>query len=367
MSSSVFLGSTFSDLIEHRRAVLYVIQRMHGLIEAMEYFGSESDLPLKVCLDAVDRSDLYIGLFGMRYGSTDELGVSITEREYERALSGKKTLHIYLLDEDRHLLTPAQVEQGEGAQRLYDLKILLRSRHVCTRFESPADLAGKVALDLVRYLKPKHEVIVEIESLVTRMPKLLLQAGYGIGLHPLTTTQDEDIFIDQEGHTRFADPRVQQAVSAGFIAAALSRGDFNVLKGTLTFDREFLDLIIVLLSVWGVDHNAVAASIRSTNDPMKFRLLTTISGRLGITESAEAICEGMLNRYFMHLHFKQLGQIATPIRDVVKIALTSMPKDITPIVERYTIRAKELRKWQQKQLFEEVLSLLLAESKRTDA
>jgi len=90
MPSPIFLSSTYSDLREHRISVLHVLQRMKGLIEAMEYFGSESDLPLDFCLSLVEQCGLYIGVFGMRYGSTDVSGVSFTQREYEMAFEKKR-------------------------------------------------------------------------------------------------------------------------------------------------------------------------------------------------------------------------------------------------------------------------------------
>lgn len=354
MPSPIFLSSTYSDLLEHRRSVLYVLQRMRALIEAMEYFGSDSEVPLAVSLSAVERCDIYIGIFGMRYGSTDTNGVSITQREYERAHETRKAILIYLLDEDRHLVAPVNVEHGPGAQRLKELKLKLRERHVCMKFESAADLAGKVALDLVRHLKPSDEVSAKVETLIGHLPTLRLNTGYGIGLRPLSTSASSNLTTASDGVAQLADPYVQQAASAAVIASSLARGDFTILKGLLTFDRGELSLVIALLQVWGADPSSFASAIRATNDPMKFRILTAIAGRLGLAETAEAICDAMLNRYAMHRQFKQLGQMATPIRDVVRTALGSMGAQVLPVVQRYASRAKELRRWQQKQLFESV-------------
>lgn len=65
----------------------------------MEYFGARSGEPLEECLEAVRRAQIYVGVIGTRYGSKDEDGISITQREYEEAYRQKKTILIYLLDE----------------------------------------------------------------------------------------------------------------------------------------------------------------------------------------------------------------------------------------------------------------------------
>ncbi|KFB67752.1 DUF4062 domain-containing protein [Candidatus Accumulibacter vicinus] len=354
MPETVFLSSTFADLQEHRKSVLYVLQRMKTLLEAMEYFGAEADAPMDVCLRAVDRADIYVLVVGMRYGSTDPQGTSITQREYERASESKKRIYVYLIDEERHLVAPKDVQRDEGAERLQRFKDLLRQRHVCMRFESPADLAGKVALDLVRDLTPDRSVNEKVEAMVAELKSVRLNAGYGIGLRPLTTLA-RAIPTESSGTALLADPYVHLAASAAAIAASIARSDFSILRGMLAFDKQELDLVIALLTVWTVDQDAVASAIRATNDPMKFRILTAIAGRLRLVDTSSAICDAMLNRYAMHLQFKQLGQMATPIKDVARVALVSMGKPALPIVERYAARAKELRRWQQKELFESIV------------
>lgn len=41
--------------------------------------------PERLYLEEVERSDIYVGLFGSDYGSEDDEGVSPTEREFDRA------------------------------------------------------------------------------------------------------------------------------------------------------------------------------------------------------------------------------------------------------------------------------------------
>ena len=62
----------------------------------MKYFGSRDETTRQASLDEVDRSDLYVGIMGGRYGS------GITEKEYLRARERKLPCFNYLKREDCH-------------------------------------------------------------------------------------------------------------------------------------------------------------------------------------------------------------------------------------------------------------------------
>jgi len=95
----VYVSSTYKDLQEHRREVELVLRRMGCLDVAMEYYGAEDRRPVDKCLEDVKACDVYLGIFGWRYGYVpDENNPdrrSITEMEYRQALD-KKTCLIFL-------------------------------------------------------------------------------------------------------------------------------------------------------------------------------------------------------------------------------------------------------------------------------
>src|SRR5262245_26005181 len=77
----IFVSSTWLDLQPERHAVEDAINRMNaGKFVGMEYFGSRPNTTEGASLEEVDRSDIYVGIIGGRYGS------GITEKEYRRAL-----------------------------------------------------------------------------------------------------------------------------------------------------------------------------------------------------------------------------------------------------------------------------------------
>src|SRR5215472_4476540 len=76
---------------------------MSYLDVAMEYYVAENQRSLDRCLTDVAACDLYIGIFAWRYGwvppNEDGLKLSITEREYRRAVELGKPRLLFLLDE----------------------------------------------------------------------------------------------------------------------------------------------------------------------------------------------------------------------------------------------------------------------------
>lgn len=153
-SLPIFVGSTFADLEPHRTAVLYALQRLEAVVRGMEHFGSLPGTPKDECLRKVRSCRAYIGIFAMRYGTTDqEAGKSITELEYEEAQRFHLRPLIYLIDEERQPVLPKHVDFGESAEKLKALKDLLKKHHVVSFFTTPDDLAMRVTQDVARLIQ----------------------------------------------------------------------------------------------------------------------------------------------------------------------------------------------------------------------
>lgn len=80
----VFISSTYVDLEEYRRKCIVVLDRLREDLAmdwiGMEYPGTEGGSPREDSLARVRESDVYVGVFGMRYGSIDPASDrSITE------------------------------------------------------------------------------------------------------------------------------------------------------------------------------------------------------------------------------------------------------------------------------------------------
>ena len=83
----VFVSSTFKDLVEERKSVIWQLQSMGYIAVGMEAFPSSSDNAWKVITRQIDMSDYYVLILKNTYGSAAEDGISYTEKEYDYAVS----------------------------------------------------------------------------------------------------------------------------------------------------------------------------------------------------------------------------------------------------------------------------------------
>ena len=160
----------------------------------MEVFGARPAPAVAESLAEVAKSDLFVGLYAHRYGSlcpgTD---VSITEREYEGALTKGMPVFAFLVADDLPW-PPKFVEEGPGRRRLLDLKERLRREHIVDSFQSPDDLATKVATSVGRHL---------IAEASMRIPVPSSSDDVGVANIALLHTS----FFSPDGTARFADGR----------------------------------------------------------------------------------------------------------------------------------------------------------------
>ena len=101
----LFISSVQNELAEERSAVKSFIESDPLLRRFFSVFLFEN-LPASdrradaVYIEELDRSDLYIGIFGYEYGFEDAEGVSPTEREFERATETGKPRLIFVKGSD---------------------------------------------------------------------------------------------------------------------------------------------------------------------------------------------------------------------------------------------------------------------------
>jgi hypothetical protein len=193
MTVHVFVSSTWLDLQPERQAVEIALDRMRETkFIGMEYFGSRDETTRQASLDEVDRSQVYVGIFGGRYGS------GITEDEYRRARDLNLPCFPYFKDEAA-ISAIGRETDPEKLAKLEALKRDLRQAHTVVTFSNPDELAARVTADLHRwlfdhYLTPRLERAargemprVEAQSLMDAikdwdaLPPALLQKLRGAG------------------------------------------------------------------------------------------------------------------------------------------------------------------------------------------
>jgi hypothetical protein len=141
----VMISSTARDLPEHREQVRLACERAgFEPREMMEHLPALNTDAVDISLRMVDEADVYIGIFASRYGYVpDGYDTSITEMEYNRAVTRDKLRLIFFMHED-HPVTVKDVETGAGATKLAALKARIGKERVAAYFKSPEDLRGHV-------------------------------------------------------------------------------------------------------------------------------------------------------------------------------------------------------------------------------
>jgi subtilisin family serine protease len=104
--ANIYLSSTFEDLKDHRRAVYDALRELRHDVRQMEHYTASQERPLRECLADVVKADLYVGIFGWRYGyvpKDDELNPkreSITALEYRAAKARGIATFVFLTDDN---------------------------------------------------------------------------------------------------------------------------------------------------------------------------------------------------------------------------------------------------------------------------
>jgi hypothetical protein len=146
----VFIGSTVLDLPDQRAAVVDACLRV-GVQPLTPKEFAHADVLTRLC-EAIDQSDIYIGILSFRYGWVPQgEEKSITEIEFE--LAGAKGIPrlMFLMSED-HPIRVQDIETGDGAVKLKSFKAAVRRSVLVTEFRSADELKAAVVTALVGVL-----------------------------------------------------------------------------------------------------------------------------------------------------------------------------------------------------------------------
>lgn len=156
---TVMVSSTVMDLPEHREQVKEACLRADAFPRMMEHLPADDSTAIARSLQMVDEADVYVGIFGYRYGYIPHgHNISITEMELDRAIQRDIHRCIFLMSDD-HPVIRKDVDTGAGAERLEALKERLSRTHIVQRFSSPADLRGGVIQSLTALRGPRRAAL----------------------------------------------------------------------------------------------------------------------------------------------------------------------------------------------------------------
>ncbi len=149
----VFVSSTFRDLSEERRAVMEALLEMDAIPAGMELFPAANEDAWTLIGRVIAEADYYVLIIGGKYGSTDEKGISFTEREYD--LAAKSGVPILPFLHEKPGAIPAdKTELNEAARdRLAAFRKRVEGAHHCKYWNDPEQLGSRVSRAMMQAVR----------------------------------------------------------------------------------------------------------------------------------------------------------------------------------------------------------------------
>ncbi len=209
--AKAYVSSTFEDLRECRDKVRLVLQQLGHVDVAMETYVAGPERPLEKCLADVAACDLYIGIFGWRYGHVPRgQDRSITELEYRAAVEHHTDCLIFLLDEDAPW-PPKYVDDDKRCIRR--LRGELSEDQLCSSFGTSDQLASLVNSAIANWSAGRAVVLPgsqELSPSVVAAYAQRLQQRYGrLDLDALTPAEREE-YLQIQLRAVFVEPSVRE-------------------------------------------------------------------------------------------------------------------------------------------------------------
>jgi tetratricopeptide (TPR) repeat protein len=227
LRKTVMISSTALDLPTHRKEAISACQRAGMFPLPMENLPADPSDAVVVSLRMVDEADIYLGIFGHRYGSVPEgESKSITEMEYDRAIERGIPCYIFLMHED-HDLRAADVEKGPGAKKLEALKDRLGKKHVANFFMNPEDLRAQIIQSLAEQRQSGQKELHFICD-IPQAPELYIA-------HPYTLLQTKSLVGRQDELDQLTDwvSRLNSEIAQARILSVVAIGGMG--KSALTW------------------------------------------------------------------------------------------------------------------------------------
>ena len=148
----VFVSSTCEDFMKpYRNCVRDAVVSLKMAPEMCDYWPQSGCNPTHVCCQKVLDSDIYLGVFGGRYGYVEpSLNSSMTQVEYMTALSAKKRMLLFVINPLNETDEPESIRHRQD-EFIEDLK---KSRILRT-FHSIDELSDLIKNDLLDIISKK--------------------------------------------------------------------------------------------------------------------------------------------------------------------------------------------------------------------
>lgn len=155
----VFISSTFTDLVEERKAVTEAIINLGHIPIGMEFFPASNLSSLKYIKKLIDDADYYILIFGARYGSIEEeSGKSYTQLEYEHAVSKNIPILIFY-PKDLNSVSIGKTDQDYAKFKMLETFLQeAKKDRLASEYNSPETLKSKFIASLISLIRESPRI-----------------------------------------------------------------------------------------------------------------------------------------------------------------------------------------------------------------
>ena len=220
----VFIGSTFEDLKDERRAVQDVVINTGNFPVQMESFPAVDENQFNFIKGLIDKCDYYILIIAGRYGTVADDGLSYTHKEFKYAVSKGVPVLVMLHGARDDIPSGKSEKTEEGKGKLQDFIQEVKEGRICKHWITSQELTLAVhqALANARVGNPRvgwvrgdtiasQDVLEELNEVRKENAKLREERGeLAISLHlPPIPDAESPIEIDlfftaSDGHARIS-------------------------------------------------------------------------------------------------------------------------------------------------------------------
>src|SRR5260221_4248509 len=115
----VFISSVIRDFGAERKAARAAVESLRQIPIMAEDFGAKPSSAQAACLEGVRDCDMYIGIFGARYGYVGKSGISATAEEFNEARQKGRDILCFVLEGKKEAEQEAFLQTVKGYETGY--------------------------------------------------------------------------------------------------------------------------------------------------------------------------------------------------------------------------------------------------------
>ncbi|HXD34223.1 MAG TPA: DUF4062 domain-containing protein [Pyrinomonadaceae bacterium] len=189
------ISSTSIDLPAHRQQAIDACLRQDVFPIAMEHLPASDADAIRVSLEMVDKADIYIGVYGWRYGHIpQDHDISITEMELNRAVERGIPILVFLMHDNHPLESRNMVEADATAQlKLEALKKRASTGRGHLEFQSAVELRSHIIQSLSALVPQLKATAGETKVPDFHPPNIIPKPPKPYIAHPYSLLETKDV------------------------------------------------------------------------------------------------------------------------------------------------------------------------------